>query len=173
MSEHPILPRVVPLAIVGHSMEPVLCDGEIALVDTARTSPAFRGIVVIRIQGHSSIVGYWMTRDFACLGKANSSFEPVILDVRRRWEVAGTVLAVIQEHDTTSAEPPRDERRIKDVLTLSPRAINRLDFAGIRTIGELLRHSAKRLGMIKGLGAKTLREILEDLARAGLVLPDH
>jgi hypothetical protein len=172
MIEHPVLPRVVAYRIVGASMEPVLRDGDLACVDVSRTSPSLRDVVAIRVNGTHRIVGYWMTRDFACLGKANPAFEPVLLDALGEWEVAGTVVAVVIDPFSRPVPPPRDDRRIDDVLTLSPRAMNRLQYGGIHTISDLLRRPAWDIGMIKGLGAKTLREILAEVARAGLVLPE-
>jgi hypothetical protein len=155
-------------------MEPVLRDGEIVCVDPARTSPVLRDIVVIRIAGRGSIIGYWMTRDFACLGKANPAFGPVLLDALSRWEVAGTVIAVIADATPRPAPPPRDERRIDDVLDqLSSRVKRRLHAIGVHTIGELVARSAEELRSFKGVGEKTHREILYECARLGLLFPEQ
>ena len=175
MIEQPVLPRILPFRVVGASMEPVLRNGEIACVDPARTSPVLRDIVVIRVPGRMSIVGYWMTRDFACLGKANRAFEPVLLDALGAWEVAGTVIAVVEEPlSTRAAPPPRDERKIEDVLVrLSEDVKRRLHRVNVHTIGDLVARPANDLRSFKGVGAKTHREILDECARVGLMFPER
>lgn len=57
-----------------------------------------------------------------------------------------------------------------EVLDLSPRALNGLKRAGIKTIGELVTYTEEQLKGIRNFGDKSLEEIKEKLDQIGLSL---
>lgn len=81
-------------------------------------------------------------------------------------EVPQQVVPVKQE------EPDTDLSQPVEMLELSPRSINCLKAANIKTIGELISKTEKQLQMIKSFGARSLQEVQERLAAMKLKLAD-
>jgi len=81
-------------------------------------------------------------------------------------EVPPQVVPVKQE------EPDTDLSQPVEMLELSPRSINCLKAANIKTIGELISKTEKQLQMIKSFGARSLQEVQERLAAMKLKLAD-
>jgi DNA-directed RNA polymerase subunit alpha len=57
-------------------------------------------------------------------------------------------------------------------LELPTRVNNALHAAGIETIGELLETPSDKLGTIKNLGSKSIKDIQAKLSEKGLVTQD-
>ncbi len=81
-------------------------------------------------------------------------------------EVPPQVVPVKQE------EPDTDLTQSVEMLELSPRSINCLKAANIKTIGELISKTEKQLQMIKSFGARSLQEVQEKLAEKKLKLAE-
>lgn len=68
-------------------------------------------------------------------------------------------------------EDDQYRRTIAEAMQLSARARNCLTRGGIRTLGDLTRHTVRDLQSIRALGAKTLEEIMAEVRRLGINLP--
>lgn len=81
----------------------------------------------------------------------------------------GEVAAVIQKPATSPGVYPCGDTSIGD-LSLAPRTCNTLCRAGILTIKELASLTEHQLYALRGVGPKTLKEIVARLAEYGLAL---
>lgn len=83
------------------------------------------------------------------------------------------VPAAEEEEAVESADTPEDVNKIRiETLDLSTRVANALDEASIRTVGGLVKKSAKELTALEGLGAKGVEEIEAGLKGLGLELKE-
>jgi len=81
--------------------------------------------------------------------------------------------AAAEEAEVESTDAPEDVNKTRiETLDLSTRVANALDEASIRTVGGLVKKSAKELTALEGLGAKGVEEIEEALKALGLELKD-
>jgi hypothetical protein len=85
------------------------------------------------------------------------------------------VLAFPDDRAAASGAPTEEDdqyrRTIAEAMQLSARARNCLTRGGIRTLGDLARHTVRDLQSIRALGAKTLDEIMAEVRRLGINLP--
>ena len=81
--------------------------------------------------------------------------------------------AEAEEASEEASDAPEDVNKTRvETLDLSARVANALDAASIRTVGGLVKKSAKELTDLDGLGAKGVEEIEASLKKLGVALKE-